>query len=123
MGSAGIKQQKANGTAVDIESDGQRVLKAAPVSPAEKAYIEAFGKKAEPHNIKDASILESKLQHAPSSPKGFTIKAVQEHDDRHSKRNNSGLSGETAVAYLGWHSSSKSHNSLSSSAAHECLSD
>lgn len=78
---------------VDIESDGQRVLKAAPVSPAEKAYIEAFGRKAEQQSDKVPNILDAKLQHAPSSPKGFTIKAVQDHDDRHGKRNNSGLSG------------------------------
>ena len=121
MDSAGLKQQKANGTAVDIESDGQRVLKAAPVSPAEKAYIEAFGKKTEPQTDKGASILEAKLQHVPSSPKGFTIKAVQEHDDRYGKRSNSGLSGESAVACLGWLCFGRSHRSPSSSAY--CLPD
>ncbi|KAK9844333.1 hypothetical protein WJX74_000904 [Apatococcus lobatus] len=91
----GIKHQKASGSIVDIESDGQRVLKAAPVSHAEKAYIEAFGRKTDTQPEKGRATLDAKLQHAPSSPKGFTIKAVQDHEDRNNKRSSSGLSGRS----------------------------
>ena len=90
---AGAQQQAKAGVLVDIESDGQRKPKAAQVSPAEKAYIEAFAKKAGVQPDKIANAIDTKMQHASSSPKAFTIKAVQDHDDRSPKAGSQKLSG------------------------------